>query len=100
MGSWSVYSKMPLTQLGLSTRTVNALLRTGYRTVGDAASLNIRELLDIPGMGIESARNLMERMNDPDVLLEERVKTLEDEVRRLRELIDPDVLERQDNEPH
>jgi DNA-directed RNA polymerase alpha subunit len=59
MAEWHIYENYPLAQLGLSTRTLNALTRKRITTVGEAANLRVRELLDIRGMGVTSAADLI-----------------------------------------
>jgi hypothetical protein len=91
MADWSIYKDVSLEELGLSTRALNALKRNGMTTIGDVASLKVRDLLDIRNLGVASIRNVLQRteefLDEPSVSWPGRVQQLEQEVDRIRSAI-------------
>ncbi len=46
--------KLSVAELGLSTRTINALEKSGYKTVGDILKVSARDLMEVKNLGKKS----------------------------------------------
>ena len=51
-------------ELGFSTRTRNGLWRAGHRTLGDIVNLDYKALMKIRNLGLHSAREVLEKLNE------------------------------------
>ena len=60
----TLISSLPITSIGLSIRSTNALLRNGVFSVGDMLSLTEADLYDIRNLGT-SARSVSPRRTSP-----------------------------------
>lgn len=79
------YNNAPIDQMGLSTRSRNALKRAGYRTVGDIMNLTVLDILDLPNLGISSLSDILQQAEKAGLL--DRVTALEDTVGKLVESV-------------
>ena len=55
-------SKLPIDNAGLSTRSVNALTRAGYREVGDLLNLTEEDLFAIANLGKKSVEEILQKI--------------------------------------
>lgn len=51
-------------ELGLSVHAYNALYRRGIRLMREAAKLTEKELVEIPGIGVRTAQEIMEKLKE------------------------------------
>lgn len=78
----AIYENMTIEQMGLSTATYNALKAAGYQMVSQLMDKTVRDLLDIPKMGLVALGGIVTRMEAADQAariaeLEQRVSELE-----------------------
>ena len=90
MTEWTkahIYDAMPIENLGVGTRTYNALKRENIKTVGQIMDKTVAELLDIRNFGLGSLADLIDQMSAMGGKLDlaERVKELEERVRQLED---------------
>jgi DNA-directed RNA polymerase alpha subunit len=65
---------VPVAELGLGTRSRNALLRDGYRTAGDVAAVTAEDLLDIRHFGTGMLADVQEALARAGLALKEAAR--------------------------
>ena len=62
---------IPISELELSIRSLNSLQRAGYKTLEELSTINAKELGDIKNLGAKSKDEILEKLSQYGITLEE-----------------------------